>query len=345
MGQKVHPIGFRLGVYRNWDARWYADKDYTALLHEDIAIRRLIGGRLRNAGVARIETERRGNELTVTIQTAKPGIVIGKQGASVDALRDELEKITGKKVRVTIHEIKTPELDAKLVAENVASQLEKRIAFRRALKQTLLRSMRAGAKGCKIQVSGRLGGAEMSRREWDRGGRVPLHTLRANIDYGQSEARTTFGRIGVQAWIYKGDFVTATGEPISGTAVRETDDGETAEGLERPAAEAPAARARAAEPAAAATVATPEAPAAAPEVEAQAETEEAETPEVDAEEDAVVAAVGVVPAGEKVEKLASKRKAPAAAKKPSTATRKPAARKPASKPAAASSADDAAEEE
>src|ERR1700730_8853644 len=214
MGQKVHPIGFRLGVYRNWDARWYADKAYTALLHEDIAIRRLIGGRLRNAGVARIETERRGNELTVTIQTAKPGIVIGKQGASVDALRDELEKITGKKVRVTIHEIKTPELDAKLVAENVASQLEKRIAFRRALKQTLLRSMRAGAKGCKIQVSGRLGGAEMSRREWDRGGRVPLHTLRANIDYGQAEARTTFGRIGVQAWIYKGDFVTATGEPI-----------------------------------------------------------------------------------------------------------------------------------
>jgi small subunit ribosomal protein S3 len=356
MGQKVHPIGFRLGVYRNWDARWYADKDYTALLHEDIAIRRLIGGRLRNAGVARIETERRGNELTVTIQTAKPGIVIGKQGASVDALRDELEKITGKKVRVTIHEIKTPELDAKLVAENVASQLEKRIAFRRALKQTLLRSMRAGAKGVKIQVSGRLGGAEMSRREWDRGGRVPLHTLRANIDYGQSEARTTFGRIGVQAWIYKGDFVTATGEPISGTAVRESDD-ESTESLERaPAAavETPT-RSRAA---AATAVAEPAEPVAAVVVEESpvpvgvdatgevADVEETDTDaDTDADDDAVAA--GEIPDDtEKVQKLASKRKAPAAAKKPvgrapakPATARKPVTRKPA-KPA-----DSTAEEE
>jgi small subunit ribosomal protein S3 len=177
-------------------------------------MRRLIGSRLRNAGVARIETERSANQLTVIIQTAKPGIVIGKQGASVDALRDELERISGKKVRVTIHEIKVPELDARLVAENVASQLEKRIAFRRALKQTVMRSMRAGAKGVKLEVSGRLGGAEMSRREWDRDGRVPLHTLRANIDFGRAEARTTFGRIGVTCWIYKGDYVTATGEPV-----------------------------------------------------------------------------------------------------------------------------------
>lgn len=214
MGQKVNPIGFRLGVYRQWDARWYADKEYTKLLHEDLAMRRLIGSRLRNAGVARIETERSANQLTVIIQTAKPGIVIGKQGASVDALRDELERISGKKVRVTIHEIKVPELDARLVAENVASQLEKRIAFRRALKQTVMRSMRAGAKGVKLEVSGRLGGAEMSRREWDRDGRVPLHTLRANIDFGRAEARTTFGRIGVTCWIYKGDYVTATGEPV-----------------------------------------------------------------------------------------------------------------------------------
>jgi len=351
MGQKVHPIGFRLGVYRNWDARWYADKDYTALLHEDIAIRRLIGGRLRNAGVARIETERRGNELTVTIQTAKPGIVIGKQGASVDALRDELEKITGKKVRVTIHEIKTPELDAKLVAENVASQLEKRIAFRRALKQTLLRSMRAGAKGCKIQVSGRLGGAEMSRREWDRGGRVPLHTLRANIDYGQAEARTTFGRIGVQAWIYKGDFVTATGEPISGTAVRESEDGESSEGLERPAAEAPvraraaaAAAAAAAEPAAVAVIEQAPAIVDAPETDADTETDTGT--EADTELEAVVAAVGVIAEdGAKVEKLASHRKAPAAAKKPAgRAPAKAALRKPAAKKSASSAAA-AAEEE
>jgi small subunit ribosomal protein S3 len=214
MGQKVNPIGFRLGVYRQWDARWYADKEYTKLLHEDLAMRRLIGSRLRNAGVARIETERSANQLTVIIQTAKPGIVIGKQGASVDALRDELERISGKKVRVTIHEIKVPELDARLVAENVASQLEKRIAFRRALKQTVMRSMRAGAKGVKLEVSGRLGGAEMSRREWDRDGRVPLHTLRANIDFGRAEAKTTFGRIGVTCWIYKGDYVTATGEPV-----------------------------------------------------------------------------------------------------------------------------------
>jgi small subunit ribosomal protein S3 len=214
MGQKVNPIGFRLGVYRQWDARWFADKEYTKLLHEDLAMRRLIASRLRNAGVARIETERSANQLTVIIQTAKPGIVIGKQGASVDALRDELERISGKKVRVTIHEIKTPELDARLVAENVASQLEKRIAFRRALKQTVMRSMRAGAKGVKLEVSGRLGGAEMSRREWDRDGRVPLHTLRANIDFGRAEARTTFGRIGVTCWIYKGDYVTATGEPV-----------------------------------------------------------------------------------------------------------------------------------
>ena len=348
MGQKVHPIGFRLGVYRNWDARWYADKDYTALLHEDIAIRRLIGGRLRNAGVARIETERRGNELTVTIQTAKPGIVIGKQGASVDALRDELEKITGKKVRVTIHEIKTPELDAKLVAENVASQLEKRIAFRRALKQTLLRSMRAGAKGVKIQVSGRLGGAEMSRREWDRGGRVPLHTLRANIDYGQSEARTTFGRIGVQAWIYKGDFVTATGEPISGSTVREADD-ESTEALERaPAAAAGApARARAATATAVAEPVAAE-PAVIEESPTAIEAGDADAVDIDAEsepdeDDVVVAAVGEIPEGEKVEKLVSKRKAPAAAKKPAgRAPAKPAAaRKPASR---ASSAGDAADD-
>jgi small subunit ribosomal protein S3 len=335
MGQKVHPIGFRLGVYRNWDARWYADKDYTALLHEDIAIRRLIGGRLRNAGVARLETERRGNELTVTIQTAKPGIVIGKQGASVDALRDELEKITGKKVRVTIHEIKTPELDAKLVADNVASQLEKRIAFRRALKQTLLRSMRAGAKGCKIQVSGRLGGAEMSRREWDRGGRVPLHTLRANIDYGLSEARTTFGRIGVQAWIYKGDFVTATGEPITGTSSRDSDDNDGSEtGSNLSAGDGAARAARASRAAAAVAAAAPAAPAAAPVV--VDEVEPVASDEV-ADDDVIVAAVGeVTESPDKVEKLASKRKAPVAAKKPASRTaakpaaaRKPAVRKPA----------------
>ena len=207
MGQKVHPNGFRLGVYRNWDARWFASgPEYTKLLQEDLAMRQLITSRLRNASVARIETERSANQLTVIIHTAKPGIVIGRSGASVDALRDNLERISGKKVRVTIQEIKTPELDAHLLAENVANQLEKRIAFRRAVKQSVMRSMRAGAKGVRIQVSGRLGGGDMSRREWDRDGRVPLHTLRADIDFGQAEAKTTFGQIGVSAWIYRGDF-------------------------------------------------------------------------------------------------------------------------------------------
>jgi small subunit ribosomal protein S3 len=316
MGQKVNPIGFRLGIYRNWDARWYADKEYTKLLHEDIAMRRLIGSRLRNAGLARIETERSANQLTVIIQTAKPGIVIGKQGASVDALRDELERISGKKVRVTIHEIKTPELDATLVAENVASQLEKRIAFRRALKQTLMRSMRAGAKGVKIQVSGRLGGSEMSRREWDRDGRVPLHTLRANIDYGKAEARTTFGRIGVQCWLYLGDFVTATGEPIAPGKDRAED-----RGLEDrvPVAPARIAEAPAEEPEIVLDVSEPE---------VEIETPSEDVVEID-EDDEVIAAAGVDPAadGEKVEKLTPKRaparRKPVAAKKPTSVSRAP----------------------
>ena len=218
MGHKVHPNGFRLGVYRNWDARWYASgPEYTKLLQEDLAMRALILGRLRNASVARIETERSANQLTVIIHTAKPGIVIGRSGASVDALRDNLERISGKKVRVTIQEIKVPELDAKLLAENVANQLEKRIAFRRAVKQSVMRSMRAGAKGVRIQVSGRLGGGDMSRREWDRDGRVPLHTLRADIDYGQTEAKTTFGQIGVTVWIYRGEFAPA--QPVAAPVV------------------------------------------------------------------------------------------------------------------------------
>jgi small subunit ribosomal protein S3 len=316
MGQKVNPIGFRLGIYRNWDARWYADKEYTKLLHEDIAMRRLIGSRLRNAGLARIETERSANQLTVIIQTAKPGIVIGKQGASVDALRDELERISGKKVRVTIHEIKTPELDATLVAENVASQLEKRIAFRRALKQTLMRSMRAGAKGVKIQVSGRLGGSEMSRREWDRDGRVPLHTLRANIDYGKAEARTTFGRIGVQCWLYLGDFVTATGEPIAPGKDRAED-----RGLEDRVPVAPARITEAPAEEAAIVLEVSE-----PEVEIEPPSED--VVEID-EDDEVIAAAGVDPAadGEKVEKLTPKRaparRKPVAAKKPASVSRAP----------------------
>jgi small subunit ribosomal protein S3 len=209
MGHKVHPNGFRLGVYRNWEAKWFApDKEYKPLLLEDVRLRRMLMIRLKNAGLARIETERSSSALTITLHTAKPGIVIGKGGTSVDQLRDELEKITGKRVRVTIQEIKKPELAAQLVAENVAAQLEKRIAFRRAIKQSLMKTMRAGALGVKIRVKGRLGGSEMARVEWNREGRVPLHTLKADIDFGQTEAKTTFGRIGVSAWVYTGNFPT-----------------------------------------------------------------------------------------------------------------------------------------
>ena len=206
MGHKVHPNGFRLGVYRSWEANWFAeDKDYTKLLHEDLEMRRLILRRLQNAGIAKIETERSSNaQMTVTIHTAKPGIVIGKGGSSVDQLREDLEKRFNNRVRISIQEIKQPELDAQLVAENIASQIERRISYRRAMKQSILRTMRAGAQGVRIALAGRLRGSEMARREWDREGRVPLHTLRADIDFGRATARTTFGVIGVKVWLYKG---------------------------------------------------------------------------------------------------------------------------------------------
>jgi len=205
LGHKVHPNAFRLGVFRPWEANWFANpKDYTKMLHEDLEMRRIILARLRNAGIAKIETERSSNaQLTVTIHTAKPGIVIGKGGASVDQLREDLEKRFGNRVRISIQEIKQPELDAQLVAENIASQIERRISYKRAMKQAILRTMRAGAKGVRIYCGGRLRGAEMARREWDREGRVPLHTLRADIAFGRATAKTTFGAIGVKCWIYK----------------------------------------------------------------------------------------------------------------------------------------------
>jgi small subunit ribosomal protein S3 len=194
-----------LGTFRPWEANWFAtEKDYTKLLHEDLDMRRLILSRLRNAGIARIETERSSNaQMTVTIHTAKPGIVIGKGGASVDQLREDLEKRFGNRVRISIQEIKQPELDAQLVAENIASQIERRISHRRAMKQSVLRTMRAGAKGVRIAMAGRLRGGEMARRESDREGKVPLHTLRADIKFGRATARTTYGVIGVKCWIYK----------------------------------------------------------------------------------------------------------------------------------------------
>ena len=205
MGHKVHPNAFRLGVFRPWEANWFANpKDYTKMLHEDLEMRRVILARLRNAGIAKIETERSSNaQLTVTIHTAKPGIVIGKGGSSVDQLREDLEKRFGNRVRISIQEIKQPELDAQLVAENIASQIERRISYKRAMKQAILRTMRAGAKGIRLYAGGRLRGAEMARREQDREGRVPLHTLRADIHFGRATAKTTFGAIGIKVWIYK----------------------------------------------------------------------------------------------------------------------------------------------
>ena len=226
MGQKVHPIGFRLGVkvggrhVKEWQGRWYADRDYTKFLHEDLNVRQTILKRLADAGVSRVDIERSANQMTVTIHAAKPGIVIGKSGVKVEELRRNLEAMTGKRVCVTIQEIRQPELDAYLVARNVADQLERRVAFRRAMKQAVGRSMRFGAKGIRVQVSGRLGGSEMSRREWEREGRVPLHTLRADIDFGQAEAHTTYGVIGVKVWIYRGDVETPLREEAFATAGR-----------------------------------------------------------------------------------------------------------------------------
>jgi len=205
MGHKVHPYGFRLGYTRTWSAKWYADKDYTTLLKEDISIRRLVDRRLANASVSGVEIERGINHVTVSIHTAKPGIVIGKGGANVEVLRKEIGDLTKRKVKLEIKEIRQPELDAHLVAANVAQQLSRRVAYKKAVKQAVQRSMKAGAKGVRVAVAGRLGGSEMSRREWDREGRIPLGTLRADISYGQVHAHTTYGRIGVKVWIYRGD--------------------------------------------------------------------------------------------------------------------------------------------
>jgi len=207
VGQKVHPTGFRVGVIKDWESKWFpaSKREYSELLGEDVEIRRMIQKRLANASVSKAEIERSLNEVKLTIHTAKPGIVIGKQGAAVEELRRNLETLTGKKARVNIMEIRQPELDARLVARNVAEQLERRVAFRRAMKQAVQRTMRMGARGIKIRVAGRLGGSEMARTDKDGEGTVPLQTLRADIDFGQSEAYTTYGRIGVKCWIYRGD--------------------------------------------------------------------------------------------------------------------------------------------
>lgn len=205
MGQKVNPHGLRIGVIKTWDAKWYADKDYAKNLHEDIKIREYLKEKAFAAGVSQILIERAANRVKVTIHTAKPGMVIGRGGAGIEELKKGLRKLTDKQIDLNIAEIKQPELDATLVAENIASQLERRIAFRRAMKQSVTRTMRLGAKGIKVMVGGRLGGAEIARSESYREGSIPLHTLRADIDYGTAEAHTTYGRIGVKVWIYKGE--------------------------------------------------------------------------------------------------------------------------------------------
>ena len=206
MGQKVHPVGMRLGITKTWNSKWYADKkDYAALLQEDLQIQQYIKSHMKHAGIARMEVERAAQKVKVSIYASRPGIIIGRRGESADALKDQLIKLCGREITVNIKEVKRPEIEAQLIAENIATQLERRIAFRRVIKRALASAMRMNILGCKIMVGGRLNGAEMSRSEWVREGRVPLHTLRADIDYGTAEANTTFGLIGVKVWVYKGD--------------------------------------------------------------------------------------------------------------------------------------------
>jgi small subunit ribosomal protein S3 len=205
LGQKVNPIGFRLGIIKTWDSRWYAKADYAKLLHEDLKLKAFLKKRLYNSGVSKIEIERAANKAKINIFTARPGLIIGKKGSEVETLKKELAKLTDNEIYLNIQEVRKPELDAQLVAENVALQLERRIAFRRAMKKSVTSALKFGAKGIKITCAGRLGGAEMSRTEWYREGRVPLHTLRADIDYGFAEAKTTYGLIGVKVLIFKGE--------------------------------------------------------------------------------------------------------------------------------------------
>jgi small subunit ribosomal protein S3 len=208
MGQKVHPIGFRIGITRTWDSRWFSKRDYAKLLHEDIKLREFLKEKLHGAGISRIEIERPASTVKINVHTARPGIVIGKKGAGVEQLKAEVQALSSSKVDLNIIEVKKPEANATLIAENVASQLEKRVAFRRAMKKCMTAAFKQGIKGIKIRVSGRLGGAEIARTEWYKEDAVPLHTLRANIDYGTAEARTTYGVIGVKAWVYHGEATT-----------------------------------------------------------------------------------------------------------------------------------------
>ncbi len=207
MGHKVNPIGLRLGINRTWDSRWYADGGYSDLLHEDLAVRETLRKRLQQAGVSRIVIERPAKKARITIHTARPGVVIGKKGADIEKLRKDLQQMTGNDVHLNIVEIRKPEIDARLVAENIAQQLERRVAFRRAMKRAVQSAMRLGAQGIRINCGGRLGGAEIARTEWYREGRVPLHTLRADVDFGEATAKTTYGTCGVKVWVFKGEIL------------------------------------------------------------------------------------------------------------------------------------------
>ena len=225
MGQKIHPKGMRLGIIRPSESRWFADKDFASLLMEDVRVRRHVKRRLYDSGVARVEIERAANRLKVTVHTAKPGMVIGRGGAEVERLRRELQAMAGREAQINIVEIRAPELESQLVAEGVALQLERRARFLYVIKRAAQRTMQRGAKGVKIMVAGRLNGAELSRREWTAEGSVPLHTLRADIDYGFAEAKTTYGKLGVKVWIYKGEVL-----PRNAAAPRSAEGGRTAEG-------------------------------------------------------------------------------------------------------------------
>ena len=215
MGQKVHPVGFRIGVTRTWDSKWYAGRDYQRFLHEDLRIRRYLKEKLFHAGISQISIERAANKAKVYVHAAKPGIIIGKRASGLDALRNELQRMTSTEIFLNIIEVRKVETEAQLVGENIAAQLVKRVSFRRAMKKAITQAQRAGAQGVKVMCSGRLGGAEMSRTEWYREGRVPLHTLRADIDYGFAEAKTTYGVIGVKVWIFKGEVLP--GDELAGS--------------------------------------------------------------------------------------------------------------------------------
>jgi len=226
MGQKTNPIGFRVGINRTWDSRWFAKRDYAGLLHEDLRLRKYLMDRLGQAGISRVVIERPAKRARITIHTARPGVVIGKKGADIEKLRQDLSKMTGGEVALNIVEIRKPEIDAKLVAENIAQQLERRVAFRRAMKRAVQSAMRLGAQGIRINCGGRLGGAEIARTEWYREGRVPLHTLRADVDFGTATAKTTYGTCGVKVWVFKGEVLAhdpmaqdkklAEGQPAGG---------------------------------------------------------------------------------------------------------------------------------